>query len=234
MTQAPPPNSAPLPEPRPRRERTQNAAKRRRQIIEATIDSIVTRGLSGTTLATVAQAAGLSQGVAVFYFKTKESLLTETLRAHYEEYRMIWREALESAGADPVAQIRALISADFDIRVCNRRMLALWYAFWGEAKARPLIARLSTDYDGERDAAMRAACAAAHQTISDSGWTPELLAEALDGLSDGLWLKLHLSEGEFDLGDARRTMLAMVRTVFPLRHPGAPSQNDTEPLTTDN
>src|SRR3546814_18974745 len=46
---------------RPRRERTENAAKRRRQLIEATIDSLVEHGLSATTLVTVYDGAGLSQ-----------------------------------------------------------------------------------------------------------------------------------------------------------------------------
>src|SRR3546814_17312070 len=50
---------------RPRRERTENAAKRRRQLIEATIDSIVEHGLPATTLATVSDGAGLSQGVEI-------------------------------------------------------------------------------------------------------------------------------------------------------------------------
>ena len=43
---------------RPRKERAENAAKRRRQIIEATLRSVVKNGLSGTTLATVSAEAG--------------------------------------------------------------------------------------------------------------------------------------------------------------------------------
>ena len=69
---------------RPRKERAENAAKRRRQIIEATQRSIVKNGLSGTTLATVSAEAGLSQGVAVFYFKNKQTRRGEALRHQYE------------------------------------------------------------------------------------------------------------------------------------------------------
>lgn len=202
------------PPPRPRRERPENAARRRRQIIEATIESVVQHGLSGTTLATVAEAAGLSQGVAVFYFRTKDALLAETLRWQYEEYRAIWTAALAAAGPDPVARIQALARADFDDRVCNRRVLSLWYACWGEAKARPLIAQLSAEYDGARDRAMAEACRAAQGLIAGAAWTPDLLARTLDGLSDGLWLKLHLSEGEIDLADARATLDALLAAVF--------------------
>src|SRR3546814_2953137 len=68
---------------RPRRERTENAAKRRRQLIEATIDSIVEHGLSATTLATVSDGAGLSQGVAVFRSEEHTSELQSLMRISY-------------------------------------------------------------------------------------------------------------------------------------------------------
>src|SRR3546814_11615880 len=75
---------------RPRRERTENAAKRRRQLIEATIDSIVEHGLSATTLATVSDGAGLSQGVAVFYRSEERRVGKEcvsTCRSRWSPYR---------------------------------------------------------------------------------------------------------------------------------------------------
>src|SRR3546814_11848531 len=54
---------------RPPRERTENAAKRRRQLIEATIDSIVEPALSATTMDTVSARAGHSKGVTVLYLQ---------------------------------------------------------------------------------------------------------------------------------------------------------------------
>ena len=60
---------------RPRKERKANADKRRQQLLEATLRSIIHNGLAKTTLATVAAEAGLSQGIAVFYFKSKAGLL---------------------------------------------------------------------------------------------------------------------------------------------------------------
>jgi TetR/AcrR family transcriptional repressor of bet genes len=71
---------------KPRKERKANADKRRLQLLDATLRSIAINGLSKTTLATVAAEAGLSQGVAVFYFKSKTGLLTEALREHYQRY----------------------------------------------------------------------------------------------------------------------------------------------------
>ena len=93
---------------RPRKERKENADKRRGQIIEATYRSIVRNGLSGTTLASVSNEAGLSQGVAVFYFQNKQSLLGAALRHQYEIYQEGWQKAMSDAGSDPADQITAL------------------------------------------------------------------------------------------------------------------------------
>ena len=60
--------------------RTAPPEQRRRQLIEASIRSIADYGLAGTTIATVAREAGLSQGIINLHFKTKERLLIETLR----------------------------------------------------------------------------------------------------------------------------------------------------------
>jgi TetR/AcrR family transcriptional regulator, transcriptional repressor of bet genes len=206
--------------PRPRRERADNAARRRGQIIEATIESIVKHGLSGTTLATVAQEAGLSQGVTVFYFKTKQALLAEALRWHYEEYRSVWRRALEAAGPDPVDRVVTLVRADFDPAICNRRKLTLWHAFWGEATARPMFAAISESYDRERGAAVREECEAAVGLLDPTAWTPASLAVGIESLSDGLWLRIHLDPDAMDNTAALRIMAHTLAAAFPTKRAG--------------
>ncbi len=54
------------------------------------------------------------------------------------------------------SRILALVRADFDPAICNRRTLTLWHAFWGEATARPLFAAISESDDRERAEALRA------------------------------------------------------------------------------
>lgn len=149
---------------------------------------MVRNGLSGTTLATVSEEAALSQGVAVFYFKTKQALLAAALRAHYEAYRANWEQALEAAGSDPVDRIVALVRSDFDARVCNREALTVWHAFWGEASARPLYAEISEEMDIPRLRAMEAACAA----LSGDG-DAVLAASGIEALTNGLWQWLYIS-----------------------------------------
>lgn len=203
------------PQGRPRGEQVENATRRRKQIVEAAIDSIVELGLSATTLATVARAAGLSQGVTVFYFKTKENLLVETLRYHYVEYHEVWTSAVAQAGPDPLDRLMALVFADLDPRICTPRNLTLWNSFWGEASARPKFAAMCEDYDGTRFAALADLCRQCEGLLSGPIWTPDGVADALDSMTDGMWIRMHITPDFMSLREGRMMIGRFLATVFP-------------------
>src|SRR5688572_32423459 len=83
-----------------KRGRKASKETRRLQLIEATIDSLAKRGYSETTMADVADGAGLSRGIVNFHFESKEKLLVATLQHMSEEYAAHWRGALDRAGPD--------------------------------------------------------------------------------------------------------------------------------------
>lgn len=180
---------------------------RRRQLLDAARRSVVQLGLTKTTLATVAVEAGLSQGVAVFYFKSKNGLLAETLRAQYRAYTETWQAALDAAAGDPGAQLQALIEADFADQVCNADALALWFAFWGEQKFTPQYAEIAAEFDTARNANIRRICRALYTSASDT--QADCIAEWLDTLTDGYWQNLHLHPSKFTPAEglARTKML---------------------------
>ena len=89
-------------------------ARRRRQLIEATISSIAQYGLPGTTVAKVAEIAGLSTGIVSFYFQSKKALLLSTLEYVNSEFEQMQQEALEGVGDDPVRQLKAMVQINFD------------------------------------------------------------------------------------------------------------------------
>ena len=177
---------------RPRRERAENAARRRQQMIDATLRSVARNGLAATTLATVSQEAGLSQGVAVFYFESKERLLAEALRHHYEVYQRTWQSRLDGAGGEPIERLIALVAADFEPDVFNPEALAVWHAYWGQATAKPIYAEISGEFDSERAATVRGVCA--ELTVGRTGAPdPGAVATGIEGLTDGLWLRAYLA-----------------------------------------
>ncbi|XDA99215.1 TetR/AcrR family transcriptional regulator [Sulfitobacter sp. LCG007] len=193
---------------RPRKERKENADRRRRQLLDAALRSIKQHGLAKTTLATVAQEAGLSQGVAVFYFKSKNSLLAETLRAHYAAYTETWQRALEEAGADPLDRLQALIRADFAPHVCSPEALSIWFAFWGEQNFTPQYAEISRDFDTLRTEAIRQAVADLFRGEDEA--TTDRISDWIDSLTDGYWQYIHLFPGRLSPEAAIASTLAMI------------------------
>ncbi len=176
--------------PRPRKERKENADRRRRQLLEATVRSVVVHGLAKTTLATVAEESGLSQGVIAFYFKNKGGLLTEALRYIYTQYEENWTSMLEAAEADDVQKLVALIRADFSPAICNHEMLSVWYSFWGEQKYTPQYAEIAQEYDQRRREELQRICR--RILPPEEVLNADQVAEWIDTLTDGYWQKLHL------------------------------------------
>jgi TetR/AcrR family transcriptional repressor of bet genes len=181
---------------KPRKERKENADMRRRQLLDAARRSVIQHGLTRTTLATVAAEAGLSQGVAVFYFKSKGGLLVETLRAQYQSYADTWQAALAGAPEEPEPRLRALVAADFAPHVCDADALALWFAFWGEQKFTPQYADISAEFDAGRNAEIRALCRTLFSGVPQD--QAHRIAEWIDTLTDGYWQNLHLHPQKFD------------------------------------
>lgn len=58
---------------------------RRAQIIECTIETVAALGYAQTSLARIAERAGISKGVILYYFKSKARLLEQVVSAIYTE-----------------------------------------------------------------------------------------------------------------------------------------------------
>ena len=85
--------------------------EQRRRLVAAASEAILEKGLSGVTLAHIANHAGISTGSVNFYFSSKEELLIETLKAVTEEFYLSVWTAVEQAGPLPADRLRALVPA---------------------------------------------------------------------------------------------------------------------------
>ncbi|MEM7120393.1 MAG: TetR family transcriptional regulator [Pseudomonadota bacterium] len=202
---------------RPRGENTENANRRRKQLMDAAIESIVEHGLSATTLATVAKASGLSQGTAVFYFKSKDSLLVETFRHRLEEYRTFWMETLDAAGPDPVDRITALVFAALAPHLMERQNLVFWNSLWNEASRNSDLAQMSARFDTERQAVQLSLCEDAKDLFEGTIWTPRTVAHTLETMTDGMWSRLYYSPDYMTPLDARMAVATVLSLIFPSR-----------------
>lgn len=189
---------------------------RRRQLIDATIDTIAKRGYARTTLTDVANTAGLSHGLVNFHFETKEKLLTETLLFLATEYRDNWIKALGEAPSSPAEQLDALIRADFNDAVCSTEKLAAWCSFWGEAQCRPIYQQECGSNDTEYAEMIESICA---RLAVEGGYAsdPRRVARVMRVTMEGVWLDMMTMTSPYSREEAMRTVHACAAAFFP-RH----------------
>src|ERR1700735_2367346 len=73
-----------------------DTAQRREQLLRAALTVIVTRGYADTRIADVAEHAGTSPALVIYYFKTRDQLLTEALRYSEDQWYAAGLDRLEA------------------------------------------------------------------------------------------------------------------------------------------
>ncbi len=164
---------------------------RRKQLIEATIDVLATRGYASLTISDVSRGAGLSMGIVNFHFESKAALLADTLKYLAIQYRENWTTAVRKAGDDPAARLYAMTSADFDGDICTSRTLQAWVSFWAEAQSRPAYDEMYGEEEAEYLQTLETMCA---DLCRDGNYnrpqSGKLDARVIIALTDGLWISL--------------------------------------------
>lgn len=201
--------------------RTASREQRRLQLIQATIRSIARHGLSDTTIATVARAAKLSQGIVNLHFQSKERLLVETLQFVTDEYRDSWEKALRGAGPTVAERLLALANVDLEKSVFDRNKIAVWFAFWSETKSRPTYRKLCAQRDCSYDAVLTELVA---ELIREGGYPaidPAIISAGLAAMTEGLWLDLLVNPRSMNQDKARTILRTYLACLFP-RHFSTP------------
>ena len=198
----------------PIKKRTASKEERQLQLIQATIRSVASNGLSDTTMATVAKEAGLSQGIINLHFQSKDRLLVETLRYIADEYREVWEKAVTGAGPSAEQQLSALVAVDFKQPVCDRNKLAVWFAFWGESKSRPTYRKICALRDEAYRAELVQVCSRLIREGDYSGLDAETIAGGLSAMTSGLWLDLLTNPRAMTREQARQICMAYLATAF--------------------
>ncbi len=186
----------------------------RQKIIDATIDIITQHGIAGTTIAKVVELADVSMGLVNVHFKSKDSLLGRVLEQMADEYSTHWRSTLERAPQEPVAQLIALVLADFDPRVLNQKTLGVWFAFRAQARAKPEY----VDLVGSRERAQLQKTISLFQQINEISaheHDPETLAMGLTTMLDGMWTDYFLYPQEFDRNQALQSVFMFLGAMYP-------------------
>jgi TetR/AcrR family transcriptional repressor of bet genes len=195
--------------------RAEGKRRSRQKLITATINSIAKRGFADTTLARVSAGAGLSRGIVNFHFRIKDTLFLEALKFMSREYRECWYRAFDEAGPSPAEKLEAVVMVDFEPPISNRNRLAAWFAFYGEAKTRPTYMAACTESDDIEFGVVGELC---RKIIEEGGYEdrdPDLIAQGLSAMAEGLWLDLLVSPHTNDLEKSKKTMRTFLAAMFP-------------------
>jgi AcrR family transcriptional regulator len=169
--------------------------KRRTQMLDAAADVIVTRGLCETRIADVAQRAGLSPALVVYYFGSKEKLLTEAL-AYAED--LFYIEAFRELTGIEGASERLVRLIDLSCPPVDRgeayEYWALWVELWSRALRNEEAARKREALDRRWRNTIAEVVREGQRTGEFETCDPERFATYLAALMDGLSLQVLLRD----------------------------------------
>lgn len=189
---------------------------RRRQLIDATIDSLAEIGFNASTLAQIARRAGVSPGLVAHYFGDKDGLLEATLRfLSLRLYRATALRLREARG--PRARVQALIDANLAPEEFDQRTSSVWLAFWGQVLHSERLRRVQRVYQARMLANLRHDLRGLVAASDVSR-----IAITIAAVIDGLWLRSSLSAaGETDSVSARQVAALFVDAQIAAAAPAA-------------
>ena len=181
--------------------RREQARETRLRIIRAAHDLFISDGYGRTTMAQVAEDAGVAVETVYAAFRNKPELLRQvwyaTFRGDEEDIRLLDRPEIRAVLAEPDLATRLRAHADV-LTPVFRRITPLFRALQGAATSEPAAAALLAEFDERRlDAAgqyARAAAATGQLAVSEEECR-DLLAATLDG---ALWHRLVAERGWSD------------------------------------
>ena len=191
-------------------------AERRQQLIDATIRCIAQHGLSKVTMQMVTSEAGLSVGIANLHFQSKDNLLKETLRFVAEEYHGGQIEIMEGSEMPDLGhRLDALLDFQLGRGVTQRQKMSVWFAYYGEAGARPVYQKIVSTVDRLAAQKLEALFAEIIHEGQYQGVEARELATGYSALIDGLHLGLLVTPRELTKRRARAVARDFLRRAFP-------------------
>jgi len=182
------------------------ADQRREQMLRGALEVIVERGYPDTRIADVAERAGTSPALVIYYFKTKDQLLTEAIRLSEDT----WYEtgtsrmaAIDTAAGrlEELVAMSCLPEADDDPDAPSTSWL-LWLDLWAQAARNPEVAGVRRKFD-ERWRDTIASLVIGGQAAGEFGPVdPAQFAATLSALLDGFAVQIALEDPTVDAGRA--------------------------------
>jgi AcrR family transcriptional regulator len=179
---------------------------RRPAILKAAAEVIAERGVIGTRIADVAERAGTSAPGVLYWFATKDELLTEALRFSDEQfYDALHRELSQLTGPrERLTRIVELWPAEGDGEA------VLWMELWVRALRDPAVNAARAGLDARWREAIAEVVRDGQAAGEFSAVDPEEFALTLGALMDGFAIQLALRDPGVTPEQVRRHCMALV------------------------
>lgn len=168
---------------------------RRLQMLAAALEVIVDRGFPDTRIADVAERAGVSPALVIYYFKTKDRLLAETMR-HSEDvwYAEMQRrtEAIPSAAGRLREVVAMTCLPNGDSRF--EESWAVWLDLWAQALRDPDVRVVRQEFDEHFRETIRRIVRHGIDEGEFADVDPDDFAVAYSAMLDGLAIQIALSD----------------------------------------
>ncbi len=171
------------------------ADQRREQMLQAALEVMADRGYPETRIADVAERAGTSPALVIYYFKTKDQLLTEAIRYSEDNWYAAGTSRMAAIGTaagklEELVAMSCLPEADAE----PNSSWGLWLDLWAQAVRHPEVASVRQKFD-ERWRETISSLVLAGQEAGEFGPVDTAdFAIALSALLDGLAVQIALGD----------------------------------------
>lgn len=202
------------------------ADQRRGQMLRAALDVISERGFADTRIADIAERIGISPALVIYYFKTKDQLLTEAIR-HYEDTwyaegkRRMDRLPTAAERIEEFVAMNLLPDPDPDLESTNWK---LWLDFWAQAARNADVAGVRQKSDERWRHVIVSLVVTGQEAGEFADIDPHPFSIIVSALLDGLTVQIALDDPVVDPVSAYE--LCMLYVADRLRFQWTPSDRE--------
>jgi AcrR family transcriptional regulator len=180
-------------------EATGTADQRRTQMMAAALQVISERGYADTRIADVAERAGISPALVIYYFKTKDQLLTEAIRYYEDSWYTVGQARMARLGTaaarvEEIVAMNCLPEADPE----PGSSWQLWLDFWAQAARNVEVASVRRKSDERWRDEICSLVIAGQEAGEFREVDPPGFAICLSALLDGLTIQIALDDPGVD------------------------------------
>jgi AcrR family transcriptional regulator len=175
------------------------ADQRREQMLRAALEVIEERGFPDTRIADVAARAGTSPALVIYYFKTKDQLLTEALRYAEDTWYEAGRRRM-AAIPSAAGRLEELVAMNFlpEADTEPTSSWVLWLDLWAQSVRLPEVASVRQKFDERWRQTIIEVVLAGREAGEFGPVDPGDFAMSLSALLDGLAIQIALEDPSVD------------------------------------